>query len=73
MVRNEDLYRRCRAGEAPAEVLPPKDRERLVAALWECGWTDVEIADHTRMSTYTTARIRERLELSIRRPMEGVA
>lgn len=67
------LYERCWAGELPAEVLDPKDRERLVADLWEFGWTDREIAAHTRMTTYTTARIRERQELLARRPVEGAA
>jgi hypothetical protein len=39
------------------------ERERLVETLWERAWSDVEIASHTFMTTYTTARIRERLKL----------
>ena len=55
------LYAACLAGNMPAEALPPADRERLVDELWAAGWTDVEIATHIHMSTYTTARIRARL------------
>lgn len=65
------LYRRCRAGHAPAEALPTRDRARLVRELWAAGMTDVEIATHTRMSTYTTARIRARLELDALSTTEG--
>lgn len=57
------LWRACCAGREPAESLDPRDREDLVAALVERGWTDVQIAVLTRMSTYTTARIRGRLGL----------
>jgi len=55
----------------PAEALPPADRERLVGELWAAGWTDVEIATHTHMSTYTTARIRARLGLDALSTTEG--
>lgn len=55
------LYAACRAGDIPAEVLDPADRERLVGELWAAGMNDVEIATRTRMSTYTTARIRSRI------------
>ena len=65
------LYAACRAGNVPAEVLPPADRERLVGELWAAGWTDVEIATHTHMSTYTTARIRARLGLDALSTTEG--
>lgn len=58
------LRRRCWAGEAPAEELDTADREQLVTELWAAGWTDVEIAVHTRMSTYTTGRIRDRISVS---------
>ncbi len=58
------LWARCCAGLEPAEALDPRDREDLVAALVARAWTDVEIAVLTRMSTYTSARIRERLELA---------
>ncbi|WP_027947189.1 hypothetical protein [Amycolatopsis taiwanensis] len=60
----QELYNACWRGELPAEVLRAADRERLVEDLWDQGWTDVEIATHTRMTTYTTARIRTRLRLA---------
>jgi hypothetical protein len=54
----------CVEGREPAESLPTKDREDLVYHLvHDCGWTDVRIATHTRMSTATTVRIRERIGL----------
>lgn len=55
------LWEACCAGREPAEALDPRDREDLVAGLVESGWADVEIAVHTRMSTYTAARIRDRV------------
>lgn len=58
------LYLACLRGREPAEVLLPRDRERLVRRLHMAGWSDVEIATHCRMSTYTTVRIRARLGLS---------
>ncbi|MER5388355.1 hypothetical protein [Saccharopolyspora sp. NPDC002686] len=61
-------YRACLLGEQPAEVLDQADRERLVLALHALGWTDVQIAAHTRMTAYTTARIRTRIGLAPRRP-----
>jgi hypothetical protein len=57
------LWHACCTGREPAEALDVRDREDLVEALVERGWTDVEIAVLTRMSTYTTGRIRERLGL----------
>lgn len=57
------LLSACWAGGEPAEVLDTTDREDLVHELWRLNWTDVAIAQHTRMTTYTTARIRERLGL----------
>lgn len=57
------LWHRCRRGEVPAELLDADERAQLVAWFWQCGWSDAEIAAHTRMSTYTTCRIRERLRL----------
>lgn len=54
----------CWKGELPAEILTTAERERLVYELWGYGWTDVEIACHTRMTLYTTARIRARLGLA---------
>ena len=55
------LLSRCWAGVEPAESLDPRDREQLVYELWLDGWTDAEIATHTKLSTYTAARIRDRL------------
>jgi hypothetical protein len=58
------LWLRCWEGLEPAESLPTRDREDL---LWdlvhERGWTDREVADHTRLTDYTVCRIRERLGL----------
>lgn len=67
------IRRGCWEGRLPAEVLTTADRERLVADLWELGWTDAEIAAHTLMTTYTTARIRQRLELPPRAMIQGAA
>jgi len=50
----------CR-GVEPAESLDSRAREDLVLALVDAGWSDLEIAVLTRMSTYTTVRIRERV------------
>lgn len=58
------LWRACFEGREPAEALHWRDREDLVAGLVQAGWTDLEIAALTRMSLYTTARIRRRLVLS---------
>ena len=54
----------CRRGELPAELLDTSEREHLIYDLWASGWADVEIAQHTRMTTYTTGRIRGRLGLA---------
>ena len=62
------LWTACCEGREPAEALDVRDREDLVAALVAQCWTDVEIATHTRMSTYTTGRIRDRIGL---RPNPG--
>lgn len=67
------LRQQCLLGKLPAEVLTTEDREHLVHTLWKRGWTDAEIASHTFMTTYTTARIRARLELAPHRPVEGAA
>lgn len=63
-VADQRLLEAARTGHEPAEVLPTYAREWLVHELVCEGWTDVEIATWTRMSTYTTARIRERLGLA---------
>lgn len=57
-------WQQCCAGELPAEKLSTRDREDLITELYELGWPDSEIAEHTRLSTYTTARIRDRLGLT---------
>lgn len=67
------LRQSCLRGDMPAELLTTEDREHLVHTLWKRGWTDAEIAAHTFMSTYTTARIRSRLALAPHRQVEGAA
>ena len=69
----ELLLRQCRLGKEPAEALPQFARDWLVHELWSCGWTDLDIATLTRMSTYTTARIRERLGLTANKIERAVA
>lgn len=54
----------CRRGHEPAELLTTSEREHLVFDLWAAGWNDLEVASHTRMTTYTTGRIRARLGLA---------
>lgn len=56
-------YRQALTGSEPAEALAQADRHRLVAHLHGWGWTDARIAEHTRMTAYTTARIRDHLAL----------
>lgn len=65
---NPTLYRRCMDGHEPAESLPQNERARLVLILHNRGWTDVQVATHTRMSTYTAARIRRRIGLPVNFP-----
>lgn len=50
-------------GDEPAEALTTADRARLVGLLHAWGWTDVQVAAHTRMTTFTSAEIRTRLGL----------
>lgn len=58
------IWMACVEGIEPAESLPTKDREDLVHHLVsDLGWTDLQVAEHTRMSTATTVRIRERIGL----------
>lgn len=67
-----DAYLAARNGTEPAEALTQRDRHRLVAELHRLGWTDAQIATHTRMTTYTTGRIREHLGLpALDRPAHG--
>jgi len=56
-------YVRARAGELPAEALTQVDRWRLVAEFHRLGWSDEDIATHTQMTVYTTARIRSSMGL----------
>lgn len=65
---NEIQYRAARLGREPAEALTTADRHRLVAELHRLGWTDVQIARHTRQTTYTSARVRELLGLPVNQP-----
>lgn len=58
-----ERWRACWEGIEPAESLDTTERELLVAFLVEARLTDRVIAAHTRMTLYTTARIRQRLEL----------
>ncbi|ROP36266.1 hypothetical protein [Saccharothrix texasensis] len=51
------------AGREPAEALPTDQRAQLVDGLVRGGLTDTEIAERLHMTTYTAARIRERLQL----------
>lgn len=61
----------CWRGNWPAELLTVAEREHLIFELWSYGWTDVQIASHTKLSTYTTGRIRGRLGLAAHPVMEG--
>jgi hypothetical protein len=71
---NWKLWVRCLEGLEPAESLPALDRADLVWHLvHDLGWTDREIADHTRMTDYTTARIREHLGLKQNQPNDDTA
>jgi DNA-binding NarL/FixJ family response regulator len=55
--------RRCVRGERVAEELTTTARELVVAWLHARGLTDTEVAERTRMSTFTASRIRIRLGL----------
>lgn len=61
----------CRRGHEPAELLTTSEREHLIFDLWAAGWTDLEIATHCRMTTFTTARIRARLGLAAHPSTKG--
>ncbi|HEY9354656.1 MAG TPA: hypothetical protein VIP28_15445 [Nocardioides sp.] len=67
--RNRVRLEAALAGVEPAEALTTRDRHRLVGMLVRDGWTDVDIAALTRMTTYTTARIRTRLDLPANPPI----
>lgn len=70
---NTHRYNAAYAGEIPGEVLSLKDSDRLVAELHDLGWSDVEIATHTRWSTYTVARKRGRIGLQPNQPKGAAA
>jgi hypothetical protein len=57
----EHLIHMAMDGLLVAEELPTKARERLFAELHTLGWTDRQMAEHTRTTEYTTARILRRL------------
>lgn len=70
------LWVLCWRGQMPIEALAavdPAQRDALLTELWKLGWSDVEIATHTRMTTYTTGRIRARLGLAAHRAPKGAA
>lgn len=58
-----ELFHLAKNGLLPAEALPTRLRWWLVSELHRDGFTDVEIAERTRMTTYTAARIRAALGL----------
>lgn len=62
-ILNIEQFHLAKKGLLPAEELPTRARGQLVGELHGDGFTDVEIAERTRMTTYTTARIRARLGL----------
>lgn len=64
-------YQAARLGTEPAEALTTSDRARLVSELHTRGWEDRRIAALTRISTYTTARIREQIGLAPRAASNG--
>lgn len=73
-VTDAEVYSLCLAGHLPAEMLPSGRRRALVVELHSLGWTDLEIAAHTSMSLYTTARLRDQLGLDAHAPAaEGAA
>lgn len=62
--------RRCLRGELLAEELTTTARELVITALYRRGLPDVQIACRTGLSTYTAARIWERLRLPAH-PLSG--
>jgi len=63
-VTDHQVYALCLAGHLPAEILPSGRRRLLIHELHTLGWTDLEIASHTRMTLYTAARLRDQLGLA---------
>lgn len=56
-VTERRLLADCRAGRLPAEALSSKARADLFREFWAAGWTNQQIAEHTRTSGYTVDRI----------------
>jgi hypothetical protein len=73
LITDEVAWWMAMDGDLPAEALRPLDRQALVLILHQRGCTDVEIACHTRMTTYTTGRIRARLGLAPNTSVSEVA
>lgn len=57
----------CLRGERPAEALTRQERYEVVRRLHAQGLTDAQIAERTRLQTYTTSRIRGGLGLPANR------
>jgi len=64
-------YLAARDGTLPAEALRQIDRWRLVAEFHRAGWSDREIARHTRSTEYTVDRIRKAMGLTPNRGEAG--
>jgi len=60
---NAGQFEGALAGKTPGEALSPYDRRVLLSVLHRRGYSDRQIADHTRWTLYTTARIREHIGL----------
>jgi hypothetical protein len=63
-----EVVRAAHAGTEPAEALDSRWRTLLWFVLVEQGLTDLEIAELTRTSLYTTVRLRRRLGLEANEP-----
>lgn len=61
-------YQAAEAGQLPAEALTAHDRRLLVRQFVAAGMTDDEIAQRTRWTLYTTARVRESIDVPPNRP-----
>lgn len=64
-------YRLALAGRLPAEALVWPYRRRIVGVLAREGWTDAQMAAHTKWTTYTVARIRTAMGLPANHEQEG--
>lgn len=72
-IEHPQQYTAALAGREVAEALTAPDRARLVRELHGRGWTDVQVATLTRMSTFTVAEIRVRLGLAANATTEAAA